>query len=81
MQYNSLLAGLHELRALDAAGMFRKAKGLITGFLTDEEEKMLLKFMKYEARRDDMPILLNVDFIRRTPMTIIPFGVMGDIAH
>ena len=61
--------------------MFRKAKGLITGFLTDEEEKMLLKFMKYEAKRDDMPILLNVDFIRRTPMTIIPFGVMGDIAH
>lgn len=77
--YNSLLAGLHELRALDAAGMFRKAKGLITGSLTDEEEKMLLKFMKYEAKREDMPILTNVDFIHRTPMTVLPVGVMAEI--
>lgn len=78
-QYNSLLAGLHELRALDAAGMFRKAKGLITGTLTDEEEKMLLKFIKYEARREDMPILTNIDFIHRTPMTVIPVGLMAEI--
>ena len=79
LPYNNLLAGLHELRAFDAAGMFKKAKGLITGFLTDEEEKMFLKFMKYEARRDDMPILSNVDFIHRTPMTVIPVGVVGEI--
>jgi muramoyltetrapeptide carboxypeptidase LdcA involved in peptidoglycan recycling len=77
--YNSLLAGLHELRAFDAAGVFKKAKGLLTGPLNEEEEKILLKFMKYEARREDIPILTNIDFAHRTPMCIIPVGVMGEI--
>lgn len=77
--YGSVLAGLHEMRAFDAAGMFRKAKGLITGMLNDEEEKMILKFIKYEARREDMPILTNVDFQHRTPMNVIPVGAMAEI--
>lgn len=77
--YGSTLAGLHELRALDAAGMFRHAAGLIIGQLNEEEENMLVKFLKYEARREDIPVLSNVDFVHRTPMTVIPMGAMAEI--
>lgn len=79
LPYGSILAALHDLRALDAAGMFRHAAGIITGQLSEEEEKMLLKFLKYEARREDIPVLLNVDFVHRTPMTVIPIGAMAEI--
>lgn len=77
--YGSTLAGLHDLRALDAAGMFRNAAGLITGPLNDEEEGILVKFLKYEAGREDIPVLSNVDFVHRTPMTVIPIGAMAEI--
>lgn len=77
--YGSVLAGLHELRALDAAGMFRHAAGMIVGQLSGEEEKMLVKFLKYEARREDLPVLANVDFVHRTPMTVVPMGAMAEI--
>lgn len=77
--YGSTLAGLHELRALDAAGMFRHATGIIVGQLNEEEESMLVKFLKYEARREDIPVLSNVDFVHRTPMTVVPMGAMAEI--
>lgn len=77
--YGSILAGLHDLRALDAAGMFQHAAGVITGKLSDEEERMWLKFMKYEARREDMPVLTNVDFVHRTPMTVLPMGALAEM--
>ena len=77
--YGSVLAGLHELRALDAAGMFRHAAGIITGQLNEEEENMLVKFLKYEVRREDIPVLSNVDFVHRTPMTVVPMGAMAEI--
>ena len=77
--YGSVLAGLHELRALDAAGMFRHAAGIIIGQLSEEEENMLVKFLKYEARREDIPVLSNVDFVHRTPMTVVPIGAMVEI--
>ncbi len=77
--YGSPLAGLHELRALDAAGMFQYAAGILTGPLNEEEEKILVKFLKYEARREDIPVLSNVDFVHRTPMTVIPMGAMAEI--
>lgn len=77
--YGSVLAGLHELRALNASGIFHKSKGLITPHLSDEEKTMLLKFLKYEAEREDMPVLTNVDFGHRTPMTILPVGAMAEI--
>lgn len=73
------VAGLHDLRALDAAGVFKHAAGLITGALTEDEEKTLLKFLKYEARREDLPVLANVDFVHRTPMTVLPTGAMAEI--
>lgn len=72
--YGSVLAGLHDLRALDAAGMFKQVAGIIVGQLSEEEESMLVKFLKYEACREDIPVLSNVDFIHRTPMTVIPMG-------
>ncbi len=71
--------GLHELRALDAAGMFRHAAGIVVGQLSEEEENMLVKFLKYEARREDIPVLSNVDFVHRTPMTVVPMGAMAEI--
>ena len=77
--YGSPLAGLHELRALDAAGMFQNAAGILTGPLNEEEEKVLIRFLKYEARREDIPVLSNVDFVHRTPMTVIPIGATAEI--
>lgn len=74
-----MLASLHDLRALDAAGVFQNAAGIITGKLNAEEEGMWLKFMKYEAKREDIPILTNVDFVHRTPMTVLPMGALAEI--
>ena len=41
---------------------------------------MLIKFLRYEAQREDIPVLSNVDFIHRTPMTVIQMGAMVEIA-
>ena len=40
---------------------------------------MLVKFLKYEACREDIPVLSNVDFVHRTPMTVTPMGAMAEI--
>lgn len=77
--YGSALAGLHDLRALDAAGVFKCAAGIVINQLNEEEEGILTKFLKYEARREDIPVLANVDFVHRTPMTVIPMGAMAEI--
>lgn len=37
---------------------------------------MLVKFLKYEARREDIPVLSNVDFVQ---MTVVPMGAMTEI--
>lgn len=77
--YGSALAGLHQLRALDAAGVFKYLTGIVVGQINEEEERVLTKFLKYEARREDIPVLANVDFVHRTPMTVIPMGAMAEI--
>ena len=77
--YGSKLAGLHELRAFAAAGIFDKAKAVLTGPLNDDSEEMLLKVICREVHRPDMVILENVDFVHRTPMTILPVGAMTEI--
>lgn len=59
----------------DAAGMFRHAAGIIIGQLDEEEENMLVKFLKYEACREDIPVLSNFDYVHRTPMTVVPMGL------
>lgn len=40
---------------------------------------MLTKFLKYEARREDIPVLANVDIVHRTPMTVLPMRVLAEI--
>lgn len=77
--YNSLLAVLHELRALDAAGVFKHARGLLIPNVSEEYKKMLIKFLKYEVQREDLPVLTNVDFGHRTPMTVFPVGALAEI--
>lgn len=77
--YGSVMASLHDLRALDAAGVFKNLSGIITGKLSAEEEQMWLKFLKYEAKREDIPVLMNVDFVHRTPMTVLPMGALAEI--
>lgn len=76
---NNLLQTLHDLRALDAAGVFKNAAGILTGKLSEDEEALWLKFLKYEAKREDIPVLTNIDFIHRTPMTVLPIGAMAEI--
>lgn len=76
---NNLLLYLHDLRALDAAGVFTNAAGILTSKLSEEEEKLWLKFLKYEAKREDIPVLTNLDFIHRTPMTVLPMGAIAEI--
>lgn len=77
--YGSVLAALHQLRALDAAGVFKYLNGIVIGQVSEEEESMLTKFLKYEARREDIPVLENADIVHRTPMTVIPMGAMAEI--
>jgi muramoyltetrapeptide carboxypeptidase LdcA involved in peptidoglycan recycling len=73
------LSGLHELRAFAATGMFRLAKGLICANMNDSDKRNLAKVIRDEEGLYDLPILLNVDFGHRTPMTILPIGAMAEI--
>lgn len=77
--YGSYLAGLHELRAFAAAGVFDKAAGIITGKLDDESRATLLRVVNQEMHREDMVILENVDFVHHTPMTVLPMGALAEI--
>ena len=40
---------------------------------------LILKVICKEVNRQDMVILENVDYIHRTPMTILPTGALMDI--
>jgi muramoyltetrapeptide carboxypeptidase LdcA involved in peptidoglycan recycling len=77
--YGSKVAGLHELRAFAAAGAFDKAKAVITGPLDEDNEETIIKVICNEVHRPDMVILENVDYIHRTPMTILPTGAWMEI--
>lgn len=77
--YGSRLAGLHELRAFAAAGAFDKAEAILTGPLDDDSRDTILQVINKEVHRTDMIILENVDFIHRTPMTILPVGAMTEV--
>lgn len=77
--YGSYLAGLHQLRAYAAAGVFDKAKALLTGPLDEESTKVLIKVINEEVHRPDLVIIENVDFVHRTPMTILPTGAETQI--
>lgn len=40
---------------------------------------MLRRVLKDELGREDLPMLANVDFGHRTPMTVLPVGAMAEI--
>ena len=40
---------------------------------------MILKVICKEVNRPDMVILENVDYIHRTPMTVLPVGALMEI--
>lgn len=75
----SKLSGLHEFRALAATGMFRLAKGMICSYMNEDDKHNLSKVIRDEEGLTDFPILLNVDFGHRTPMTILPIGALAEI--
>lgn len=77
--YGSTLAMLHALRALGAAGVFSQAAGLLTGPLNGEEQRVLTRFLGCEAGREDLPVLMNVDFCHRTPMAVLPVGALAEM--
>ena len=77
--YGSKVAGLHELRAFAAAGAFDKAIAILTGPLDDDSRDTLLQVINKEVHRTDMIILENVDFIHRTPMTVLPVGALTEV--
>jgi muramoyltetrapeptide carboxypeptidase LdcA involved in peptidoglycan recycling len=77
--YDCKVAGLHELRAFAAAGAFDKAKAIITGPLDSDSEETLLQVIHKEVLRPDIVLLENVDYIHRTPMTILPVGAKMEI--
>lgn len=72
--YDSPLAGLHQLRAFAAAGIFNEARAILTGPLDSKSEETILKVIDQEVHREDLVIVENVDYIHRTPMTILPTG-------
>lgn len=77
--YSDTISGLHLARAFAATGMFRQAKGLICTDISPEAEKQLLKVICDEEGLTDFPILANVDFGHRTPMTVIPLGILAKL--
>ena len=62
-----------------AAGVFEKAKAVLTGPLDKDSEGTIQQVIKREVHRPDLAILENVDFIHRTPMTVLSVGVMAEV--
>ena len=52
---------------------------MITGPLDDDSKDTMLKVICKEVNRPDLVILENVDYIHRTPMTILPTGALMEI--
>lgn len=77
--YGSTLAELHGWRALAACGALDVCGGLITAAMSGEERETLKKILKYEVHREDLPVISNVDFVHRTPMTVLPVGALAEM--
>ena len=72
------------LRALNALGIFEKINGVIIGKPKDENyykeyKDQYLKVIRDEAKRDDLPIMYNLNFGHTSPMFILPYGVEAEI--
>ncbi len=77
--YNSALAALHGWRALAASGALDVCSGIITPAMGEKEDQMLLKVLRQEVHREDLPVLEGVDFGHRTPMTVLPIGALAEL--
>lgn len=77
--YNSALAALHGWRALAASGALDVCAGIITPAMSEKEDQMLLKVLRQEVHREDLPVLEGVDFGHRTPMTVLPVGALAEL--
>ncbi len=77
--YGSSLAGLHAWRALAATGALDECVGLATPAMSQEEQETLSRVLRCEVGREDLPVLVNVDFGHRTPMAVLPQGVLAEV--
>lgn len=72
------------LRSLDAIGIFEKLNALIIAKpqaekYYEEYKGEYLKVVRDEAKRDDLPIMYNMNFGHTAPMFILPYGVEAEI--
>jgi len=72
------------LRSLNAVGIFKKINGIIIGKPRDEKyyeeyKDQYLKVIRDEAKRDDLPIMYNLNFGHTSPIFILPYGVEAEI--
>ena len=68
------------LRNLVAQGIINRLNGIIFGKpmhekYYDEYKEVLISVIAEEARRDDLPILYNVNFGHTSPICILPYGI------
>lgn len=47
--------------------------------MSDGDKQILLKVLRDEEGLAELPVLANVDFGHRTPMTVIPIGTMAEV--
>lgn len=72
------------LRNLLAQGILDKINGIIVGKPLDERyyeeyKAMYVQVVGKEAKRNDLPILYNVNCSHTSPVCILPYGVMAEI--
>ena len=82
--YAPVSAFVHMLKGLAAAGIFRKAAGILISKPVQDEEhekigQVVLKVIRDEEGLHDIPILFNVDFGHTAPICTIPYGAMAEI--
>ena len=80
--YGIKKTGEHGLRALASTGMFREANGVVfsrPGMMYEENKEVILKIIRDEEGRTDMPILMGLNCSHVAPMTIVPFGIEAEI--
>lgn len=74
------------LRNYGAQGILSKIRGLLFGrpvSYSDQEkrklEESIISVVQNEFKRDDIPIILNMDFGHTDPQSIMPLGVLAEI--
>ena len=72
------------LSSLDAIGIFERLNALIIAKpqaekYYEEYKEEYLKVIRDEAKRDDLPIMYNMNFGHTAPMFILPYGVEAEI--